>query len=249
MRVAIIEDEATAVRGLTSILLDIVPDVEIVAVHHDVAGSIEFFQQHPLVDVVFMDIHLADGLSFEIFKQVDVSAPIVFCTAYDEYALEAFQVNSVSYLLKPINGEELAAALQKINTLSTTKLGMQQVNKLLEVLGSEKKFKTSFVAKAGRKIFSIPTKSIAAVRVDHKITYLHTFESKTFQVDYSLEEICQLLDPALFFRINRQVVIAFESIDHLEIDHGQHLAHLKIEMDATPISRNRLSGLKIWLDR
>ena len=212
MKALIIEDEKPAAKRLTQLITQCEPNIEILAVVDTIDDSILWFQQHPQPDVIFMDIHLADGNSFEIFKRVSIQAPIIFTTAYDEYAIHAFKVNSVYYLLKPIKKEELVQALSKLNTLFV-KPTSTNITSLINQ--HEKKYQDRFIIKLGNKLISLETTTIAYFFSKDKMTYICDQQAKHYPIDISLDKIELMLDPKKFFRINRKILANHISIQEI----------------------------------
>jgi len=206
-KVLIIEDEKPAADWLKQLISKHDPQILVLAVLDSVNGAVEWFQQHPVPDLVFMDIQLADGLSFEIFEQVKVQCPVIFTTAYEEYAIKAFKVNSLDYLLKPIAYNELEAAFQKFsdrvqNKRTAPVVTIDLLEKVKEML--RKQYKTRFVIKVGEHLKSITVEDILFFYSLEKATFLCTVDFKTYLVDYSLDRISEIssvtnLLPILFF--------------------------------------------------
>ena len=184
------------------------PDAEVIKVLESVEGSVRWFSENPgLADLVFVDIRLTDGLSFEIFKKVRINQPMIFTTAYNEYALEAFQVNSIDYLLKPVSFEDLNRSLNKLASLKENladgqqRLEMEELAKVLENL--RKSYKNRFMIKVGDHIRSIPVENILMFFADGRVVYVLTDQGREYIVDFKMEELDEVLDPENFFRINR----------------------------------------------
>jgi DNA-binding LytR/AlgR family response regulator len=252
-KVLIIEDEKPAAEWLRQLILKFDPHITILAVVDSVSGAEEWFQQHPAPDLVFMDIQLADGLSFEIFERVKVPCPVIFTTAYEEYAIKAFKVNSLDYLLKPIAFSELEAAFMKFGNQSQNVLTVQPVtidllNKVKEML--RKQYKTRFVIKVGEHLKSIPVEEILFFYSLDKATYLCTADFKTYIVDYSLDRIAEMIDEQRFFRINRKYILSNLSIADIVVYSNSRLKIKLKKTDEDPIivSRDKVSDFKEWLD-
>ena len=214
MKTVIIEDEKAAVRNLTSLLYEVKPEAEIDAVLDSIGSTIEWFGSHPMPDLVFMDIHLADGSAFEIFEHISITCPIIFTTAYDEYALRAFKVNSIDYLLKPVHKERLESAIQKFERFSG--MGKGELNKLLgieQLLHSfaerqEKQYRTRFLISGAKRFYTIQVGDIAYFYSLDKVTFAVTKDGKAHVVDLPLSKLEEQLDGRVFFRVNR---LAFDS--------------------------------------
>ncbi|MDO9040091.1 MAG: LytTR family DNA-binding domain-containing protein, partial [Bacteroidota bacterium] len=214
-KVLIIEDEKPAAEWLRQLILKFDSQISILSVIDSVSGAVEWFQQHPAPDLVFMDIQLADGLSFEIFERIKVPCPVIFTTAYEEYAIKAFKVNSVDYLLKPIAYNELEAAFRKFSNQNTNvqeapMITIELLNKVKEMI--RKQYKTRFVIKVGEHLKSIPVEDILFFYSLEKATYLCTADFRTYLVDYSLDRISEMVDERKFFRINRKYILCNQSI-------------------------------------
>jgi len=252
-KVLIIEDEKPAAEWLRQLILKLNPEISVLAVIDSVSGAVEWFQQNPVPDLAFMDIQLADGLSFEIFERVKVACPVIFTTAYEEYAIKAFKVNSVDYLLKPIAYSELEAAFQKFGAKfqdfkAAPEITIELLNKVREML--RKQYKTRFVIKVGEHLKSIPVEEILFFYSLDKATYLCTADFKTYLVDYSLDHICEMVDEHRFFRINRKYILSNLSIADIVVYSN---SRLKIKLkkpdeEGIIVSRDKVAAFKEWLD-
>lgn len=214
MKVLIIEDEAPAFRRLQKILEETVEGVEIVDVIDSVEETVKWVRNHQLPDLIFMDIQLNDGISFEIFDQVKIDKPVVFTTAFDEYMLKAFKVNSIDYLLKPIKKEDLAAAIAKYNTLKA-QFANQQVDMsmlLSQIQREDRQYKPRFLVRQGDKLISVETAAIAYFYTRNGVVHLVTQAGRNYLMDQTLEEIAAQLDPNVFHRANRQYIVQFPAI-------------------------------------
>ena len=213
MKVLIIEDEKPAARRLNRMLNDL--GVEVNQMLHSVEESIAWFQENKHPDLIFLDIQLSDGLSFEIFEHIDIQSAIIFTTAYDEYALKAFKLNSIDYLLKPIDEDELATAVKKykgqISQQTDVQLNFEDIRKLL-VNPIDRKYKKRFSIKVGQHIKIIPTNNIECFYSENKATYLHTTSNRNYLLDGALEQVHTELDPEQFFRVNRTYIIQINAI-------------------------------------
>ena len=252
-KVLLIEDEKPAAEWLRQLILKFDPQISILAVIDSVSGAVEWFGQHPAPDLVFMDIQLADGLSFEIFEQVKVPCPVIFTTAYEEYAIKAFKVNSVDYLLKPIAYNEMEAAFHKFrnqqeNLSLIPTVTIELLNKVKEML--RKQYKNRFVIKVGEHLKSIPVEDILFFYSLEKATYLFTADFRTYIVDYSLDHISEMIDEQRFYRINRKYILSNQSIADIVVYSN---SRLKIKLKKTTeesiiVSRDKVQGFKEWLD-
>jgi two-component system, LytTR family, response regulator LytT len=255
MKVLIIEDEALAAERLGKLLYEYNPAIQVLAVIPSVEAAVKWLQEHDLPDLLLLDIHLADGLCFDIFKQVTVKCPVIFTTAYDQYALEAFQVHSIDYLLKPVQFSKLAQSLDKMQERRRT-LGPAPaeipINDLMKLIRSQEgSYKSRFMVKIGAKIKAIKTSDIAYFFSSNKLTLLITRENQKFPVDYALDDLIQLLDPSHFFHINRKLIISFDAAKEI---HPYFKGRLKLVL--TPpleedivISSEKTPAFKSWLDQ
>jgi two-component system LytT family response regulator len=248
MKILIIEDEQAAARRLQKLLTDIDPSHEIVDVLSSIEMAVEWFNSNPAPELILMDIHLADGASFEIFEKVDITAPIIFATAYDEYALKAFKVNAIDYLLKPIKQSELEKALQKISAPAKKEGAGEELIHKLEEAGFIRKSKRLLV-KMGQAIKLIDLDQVAYFYSKDKISFAVLPGNKRYPLDQSLDQIEHMVDPLHFFRINRQFIVKMESIDEM-IAYSKSRVKLKLnpptEEDAI-VSKERSPEFKKWL--
>ncbi len=249
MRVVIIEDETAAAQNLTAILRKVCPNVEIVGTIDTVVDSVEFFNSAPSLDLVFMDIHLADGASFRIFDNAEVVTPIIFTTAYDQYAIEAFKVNSIDYLLKPINEEGIKRAIEKWQRLTSTerKEYTNRISKVVQNSSAEQTFLVHF----RDKIIPLKTEDIAFFHTfEERVTaYCHTGDK--YQIDQTLEALQSKLSGDEFFRANRQFIISRKAVKDISVWFGSRLsANLTIETpERIVIPKARVHDFKEWLKK
>ena len=252
MKVAIIEDEPLAVEHLTRLVHQVDASIEIVFQCDSVSKAVKWFQSTPAIDLVLLDIQLADGLSFDIFEKVVVTTPIIFTTAYNEYAIKAFKVNSVDYLLKPIDLEGLTDALAKFQSWPTTQPSQAEtLRKLAQLLGQEEPAKKRFIVKVGEHIHSIPMEEVSFFFSQEKATFIQTTNHRRYLIDYSLEQLEKLAPKNRFFRINRAFFIGFESIADI-ISYSNSRLKVKLNHcgdDNIIVSRDRVASFKKWLDR
>lgn len=251
MKVLIIEDEPQAAERLAALVRGLHPEVEITATLDSVKRSVEWISKNPTVDLIFMDIQLADGLSFEIFDKVGVKAPVIFTTAYNEYALKAFKVNSIDYILKPVDKSELEAAFRKYQTLTqqpSDKM-MQSIGYAMQMLN--KKYKERFVIKLGEHLKSLEVSEILFFFSLEKTTFGQTKDGRKHILDFTLDQLDGLLDPARYFRINRKYIVSTDSIqDMISYTNSRLKLVLKTSADADVIvARERVQEFKDWLDR
>lgn len=252
MKVLIVEDESMAAKRLVTLLEKIDPEIEVLAKLDSVKRAVSWLSENN-ADLLFFDIQLADGLSFEILEQVEVNSPIVFTTAFDEYAIQAFKLNSVDYLLKPIDPEELENALTKYKDLFASKeapsMNMAMIEQAMQMM--TKKHKERFVVKIGEHIRTLPVAETAYFFSQEKATYLQTIEKNRFIIDYTLEQVEQLIDPEKFFRINRKYLVSLEAVKDIVTYSNSRLRLILIhsdEMDAV-VSRDKVQEFKRWLDK
>lgn len=252
MRTIIIEDENLTAKRLEGLLKKYDPSIQILATLPSVQEATQWLGSHPSPDLVFMDIHLEDDLAFKIFQQVNLQAPVIFTTAYDEYMIQAFKVNSIDYLLKPINYEELVQALEKFKSLKK-QFAQPNLDTLLQFIGQKKvpEYKTRFMITVGTKIRSIETKEIAYFYSEEKLTFMVTKEGQHLPIDFSLDKLTSLLDPADFFRISRQYLVCFSSIQTV---HTHFKGKLKLDLSPKTkidafVSGDRMTDFKEWLGR
>jgi two-component system LytT family response regulator len=251
MNAIIIEDEIVAAQALQSLIREVEPDMEINAVLQSIDETIEWFQtivQTP--DLVFMDIHLADGSAFSIFEKIKILCPIIFTTAYDEYALKAFEVNSIDYLLKPINKKDLERAIYKYkNFLYQSDKSMDLMNKLLSSFKQNKTVcKTYFLVPEKDKLIPLATYDIAYIRIDAKMIKAVTVGNRIHYMNQTLDDLMQQLDPSLFFRANRQYVVAHRAISDISLWFGNKLSiNLNIPTpERILVSKARAGEFKKW---
>ena len=248
-RVIIVEDETAAQLNLRSMLTTLLTDVEVVEVLESVEESVEYFSGEVDADVVFMDIHLADGDSFRIFDSVDIEIPIIFTTAYDQYALEAFKVNSIDYLLKPFKEEELRRALEKLHRLTEGERQerRQQNRRVAEEIASEAV--QTMLLRHKDKIIPVKTEDVAFFYTSEERVTLTTLTGESYPVDKTLEALVQILPPQRFFRANRQFIVSRRAVKDIAVWFGSRLAlNLTIETpERIIISKARVPEFKGWL--
>ena len=250
MKAIIIEDEAVAVRQLIRVLQKVAPDIEIIEELESIESAVHWFSNNVEPDLVFLDIHLSDGLSFEIFKHVKLKCPIIFTTAYDEYAIQAFKVNSIDYLLKPIKESELAQAVEKYKSLQSIPVLKQQVSQLLQNYQQSinKNYKTRFLIKQQDQLKAIESSSVSYFYSEDKITFLRTANSK-YIINYSLNDLEKMLNPNDFFRLNRKMITSFSAIQKIhKYFNGKLLIELSPKVvEKIVISREKAIVFKEWL--
>ena len=251
MKAVIIEDESVAAQALQLLIQDIDPDMEVGTVLQTIEESVEWFEENPMPDLVFMDIHLADGSSFAIFDKVEITCPIIFTTAYDEYALKAFEVNSIDYLLKPINKADLERALNKYQHLTTgsNDSGKASLEALLAQMGGlKKKYKTCFLIPERDRLIPLAVSNIAYFFIDTKTVKAIAMDGHAYYLNQTLDDIMAQLDPEVFFRANRQFIISRDAIKDLSIWFGNKLAvNLNVPVpEKIIVSKARVGEFKTW---
>ncbi|WP_298651795.1 LytTR family DNA-binding domain-containing protein [uncultured Proteiniphilum sp.] len=247
MKAVIIEDETAAARNLKAILNDVAPDLPVIAVLDSVQASVEWLKSHDHPDIIFMDIHLSDGESFLIFERMEVRSPVIFTTAYNEYALQAFKVNSIDYLLKPIHPEEVMRALAKLKFLAGGERD-EYVRRLASLFPQKKYLKTLLISYKDT-IVPIDTQEVAYFYSKNEKVRVFTVNGTVYPTEKSLNSLTEILDPVLFFRVNRQFVVSRKSVRELNIRLGSRLS-LILNVEAEKeilISKERASELKHWL--
>jgi two-component system LytT family response regulator len=255
MRILIIEDENLVALKLRKLVLELEPAAEIVETTNCIATSVNWLRNHHHPDLILMDIELADGQSFDIFRQVEIKSPVIFTTAYDEFALKAFKVNSIDYLLKPVKSEELRSAFNKYHARTsgalpgTATLKYDKLLSALQKLPAVKNYRDRFLVKQGQKSFSINSNEIALFFTDKSVNYLLTLNKRKYIIDYTLDEIDQSLDPGKFFRANRQTIVSSTAVVAV---HPWFNGKLKVELhpeheDHVVISREKAGEFREWM--
>lgn len=251
IRTLIIEDEAPAATRLQKLLKEVDPDMEVLGILESVSASVQWFRENPPPDLLMLDIQLADGLSFDIFKQVQIDSFVIFTTAYDEYAIKAFDLNSIDYLLKPVDREKLGKAIAKYRKLRGEPVSLD-IQALLAAMDRDKKrYKERFAINIGSRIRSIETVQVAYFYSLDKNTFLCTREDRHYPLDYSLDRLEELLDPDHFFRINRQYTLNYHAIEKINVLSKSRVAvHLiPATQDPLLVSTARTHQFRLWLDR
>ncbi len=247
--VLILEDEEPAAKRLQKLLHETTEEVEVLAVLDSISSTKEWLATHPHPQLMLVDIHLADGISFELFKQTEVNCPLIFTTAYDEYALQAFKLNSIDYLLKPVKKDELQQALRKFSKLKAVQ--PMNIDQLLLAVSqnSVDKYRQRFVIRYGEHIKTIETKDAAYFYTEARANFLVTKDAKRYVIDFNLDQLEQMLNPANFYRINRQFIISIESIDEMNTwTKGRVMIKLKPATKLeTIVSTERSAEFKKWL--
>jgi DNA-binding LytR/AlgR family response regulator len=249
-QILIVEDERPAAERLERMIHSARPAWLILSHLETVSQAINWFNTNAQPDLVFMDIQLSDGIAFEIFEQVKVTAPIIFTTAFNEYAIRAFKVNSIDYLLKPIEPESLEAALQKFEHISQnrpqTTIDYASLLKL-----QESAWRKRFLVKVGPAYISVATSDVELFYISERSTFIRTFEGKNYDIDFSLEQVQQQVDPAKFFRINRNYLINIDAVAKMVSYSGSRLKLVLAsgyKPDDLLVSRDKTGEFKRWMD-
>jgi two-component system, LytTR family, response regulator LytT len=249
MKILIVEDEKLAADNLEKLIVLAEPTVQILAKLESVRDTVKWLTANT-ADLIFLDIQLSDGISFKIFELVKVSIPVIFTTAYDQYAIRAFKVNSVDYLLKPIGQEDVAKALEKYKRVFQTAV-VPDFQQLLSSIKNTVNYQNRIIVYVGDKIKSLKTEEVAYFYIREKGTFLCTFDNRHYDVDYTLDRLEEILDPSLFFRINRQFIVNIEAIENM---HMVSKSRIKVELKPKPdddaiVSYNNMQEFKQWLNR
>jgi DNA-binding LytR/AlgR family response regulator len=248
MKALVIEDEILASKHLLQVLEE-VGNISVLSVLDSITETVEWFRTNQQPDIVFMDIHLADGSAFEIFKHADITCPIVFTTAYDEYALKAFKVNSIDYLLKPIEPADVQAALKKLKELSGSENMKSALKDFITSYGKTSKYRKHFlISSKGDKLIPVQTSDLAFFYINAGVVKAFSPDGKAYIFDYTLDELEEMLDPELFFRANRQYIISRTAIRDIDLWFNSRLSvNLKIAVpEKILISKARISEFKKW---
>lgn len=251
MNVLIIEDEKLNAIRLQKILLEIDSHTEIVATLDTIADSVQWLRSNPHPNLILMDVRLADGICFEIFSKVEITAPVIFTTAYDEYALRAFKVNSIDYLLKPIDIDELRGSISKFKQQHTQKISSGTIEEVVAIIKKQNpNYRSRFLIpyRDGYKTIMVP--DIAYFYSENKITNIVTRDAKEQAVSYTMDELEEQLDPAIFFRANRQYLINIKSLESIHNYFNGKLKLILVPAAAADIhiSKEKASQFKKWLD-
>ncbi|GAB6094971.1 LytTR family DNA-binding domain-containing protein [Desulfatiferula olefinivorans] len=254
MNVLIIEDETAAAKQMTSMLSRIDPAITILAVIDSIDDAVDFLTHHDEPDIIFADIQLSDGVCFEIFRQIQPGCAVIFTTAFDEYAVEAFKVNSIDYLLKPIHQEDLKKSLDKYHAMKRAfgSPSPERLTALLSLLDQgDTSHKTRFLVKSGQTLRPVQARDAAYFLIDSQLVFLVTRSGSRFLVEHTLDELEGLLDPNAFFRINRQMIVSLDAVSAIH-----PFFNSRLSLDLTPplpsevlVSRMKVSDFKKWLDR
>jgi DNA-binding LytR/AlgR family response regulator len=249
MNCLIVEDEKVAAERLVGLIKKYDPSIVIIEIIQSVKNAVQWLNTHLSPDLIFMDIQLSDGLSFEIFEQTVVKTPVIFTTAYDEYALKAFKVNSIDYLLKPVDLNELKNAIDKFKSNNTpVEIPAQVFDSIMHSL--TKKYKNKFVMIVGEHIKVFTNEDIQCFYSMEKYTFLQNNQGRDYAINYTLDQLEYLLDPAQFFRINRKFIVSFSAISDI-ISYSNSRLKVKLksnESDDLIVSREKVQDFKKWLE-
>lgn len=260
MRILIVEDEELAVKKLQKTLSTVDATSDVIGITDSIKTTVEWLQNNRQPDLILMDIELSDGQSFEIFNLTEVKSPVIFTTSYDEFALKAFKVNSIDYLLKPIQKEELQLALNKYRLLQTsykgggeenTRINLENLVKELQQKLQPKEFRKRFLVKHAQKLVSVEIDDIAYFYSDGRLNFFKTSDNKKYVVDYTMDELEEMLDPEKFFRISRAFYVSINSIDKIDDYFGNRLIlQLKPTVDKEAlVSREKVTDFKKWMGK
>lgn len=250
MRYLIIEDEPLAQEELVRMLKALDPNFMLLASIDSVKQSIEWFNTNEQPDIVFMDIHLSDNICFEIFNKVEITAPVIFTTAYDQYAIEAFKTNGIAYLLKPIEEEELISALKKFRTLTNTNIELSSIHSHIQQLSTLNSYKERVLAKVGDNYQHVAMQDVAYFYSEDHYTFVATKDKQRYIINYTLDTLVEQINPQQFFRISRQFIVNINAINNI----SKHF-NGRLKITVTPsfsediyVSRNRVQPFLAWLD-
>jgi len=253
MNILILEDEQAAAIRLQQLLKEVAPTATIVGIAESIQDAADWFAQHDQPDLILSDIQLADGLSLDILRQTGITAPVIFTTAYDAYTLSAFKLNSVDYLLKPVDKDELKAAFDKYHTLyrKDDLVHQKMLDLFKHMAGNRPPYKSRFLVRQGERLITIPVSDVAFLKADDKVVFLYTTKGQKHIIDEPLDELETILDPALFFRINRTYIAPLDSIEKISNHFNGRLKitlHLAADDDVF-VSRARVADFKKWLGK
>lgn len=250
MKYLIIEDEPLAQEELVRMLKALDPNFMLLASIDSVKQSIEWFNTNEQPDIVFMDIHLSDNICFEIFNKVEITAPVIFTTAYDQYAIEAFKTNGIAYLLKPIEEEELISALKKFRTLTNTNIELSSIHSHIQQLSTLNSYKERVLAKVGDNYQHVAMQDVAYFYSEDHYTFVATKDKQRYIINYTLDTLVEQINPQQFFRISRQFIVNINAINNI----SKHF-NGRLKITVTPsfsediyVSRNRVQTFLAWLD-
>lgn len=253
MKVIILEDEQLTAKKLISLLKELMPDAEVIGVLQSVSESVEWFANNPMPDLVFMDIHLADNLSFSIFDSVEITCPIIFTTAYDEYALKAFEVNSIDYLLKPVSRTSLQRALDKLNRFTALHESQEHIELIKKVadtiLRGSATYKSSLLVSVRDRLIPIKVSNIAYIYLEDKNVVVVQYDGTKSRIGGLLDDLMKQLDPAMFYRANRQFIVSKAAVTDITTWFGNRVViNLSVSTpERIVVSRTHVQEFKKWL--
>lgn len=250
MKILILEDEEQALNRLQKIITAVMADAEIVGRGTSITEALNWFHTNPMPDLVFMDIQLSDGNSFQIFNSVKIACPVIFTTAYESYTMQAFKVNSVDYLLKPIDEADVKRAIEKLKLLQSSGSFSVDYTEILKAIQQPaKKYKDRFIIKLGDTIKSILVTDIAYFYTENKTNFVCTNDGRRFPVDFNLDQVEEMLNPRIFFRINRQFIIGHHAIEEMKA-HTRSRINVKLSPPTrldTIVAIDRAHDFRDWL--
>ncbi len=248
MRVLIIEDEKIAADNLEKILISIDSDIQVIDKIESVRNAVKWLSKN-FCDLIFLDVQLSDGISFKIFEHLEIKTPVIFTTAFDQYAIKAFKLNSIDYLLKPIEVDQLRLSLTKYKNMQEGK--NFNIKALIDTLNKKIEYQSRFMVYSGNKIHSVKVKDIAYFYLREGSVFFCTSEGKQYDLDYTLDKLHQILNPDFYFRINRQFIVNIESIDQMHL-----MSKSRLKLDLKPkcdieaiVSFNKSHDFKKWLNK
>lgn len=250
MRLLVLEDEEQALQRLQKIIGKVIPDAIVLGTASSIEEAIAWFTHNPMPDLIFMDIQLADGTSFQIFNQIKITCPVIFTTAYESYALQAFKVNSIDYLLKPLDEDDVKKAIDKLKLLQNSGTPVVDYAGILHTLNmAQKKYKDRFIIKLGDTIKSLSVTDIAYFYTENKSNFVCTNEGKRLPIDFTLDQVEEMLNPKNFFRINRQFIIGHHAIDEMKA-HSRSRIIVRLSppyKDLAVVAIDRAIDFRNWL--
>ena len=253
MRILIVEDEPLAAERLETLIREYLPEVDVAGPFDSIRSTVSWLNENDTPDLALFDIQLADGLSFEIFEQADVSCPVIFTTAFDEYALKAFKVNSIDYLLKPIDKKELFSALEKYERLFKQQdkqgsVSTEAIDHIYHMM--TRNYRSRFLIRVGEHLRPLNTTNVVYFYSQQRATFVLTEEGKSYDLDFTLDQLEQELDPKQFFRVNRGALVSLDAISDVLIYSGNRLRLKLVKEPDEPVlvSREKVSSFKQWLE-
>ena len=252
IKILIVEDEPLAAAQLAVILASLKPEARILEVCDTVKSAVDWISKNEKPDLAFFDIQLGDGLSFDIFEQIEMQCPVIFVTAYDQYAIQAFKVNSIDYLLKPVEKKELENALLKFERMQLPKPSNVTPNFIEEIVSSltRKKYKERFLVKVGSHLRIVEIEDVLYFYSFQKGTYVKLTDGKDYLLDYSMEMVEEMVDPSVFFRINRKYLVTLKCIQDV-IAYSNSRLKLKVQYPADDdflVAREKVKSFKNWIE-